>query len=187
MLLVFFFQLTAKRLMTQLPCSSRVNRTEAPCWLLHAVTWEWRSTIVLTLWIWTPQRQACHSANHSICLETQYGHLGCELQKDARGAGTCQPTFSCRSFSLIFLGETTLCRERLKEETRFHGRFKAVIKHAVFSEIIQQFDTFIVYCLIYGFPPHNKFMLLFPLWNMSLYRHYSALWCKASLLAIKPV
>lgn len=79
----------------------------------------------------------------------------------ARGAGTCQPTFSCRSFSLIFHCEATLCRERLKKEMCFHGRFKAVIKHAMFSEIIQHFDTFIVSCLIYGFQTHNIFMLLF--------------------------
>lgn len=81
--------------------------------------------------------------------------------KDARGCSTCQPSFSCRSFSLIFHCETTLCREHLKTEMRFHGRFKAVIKQAVFSEIIQHFDTFIVFCLIYGFLLHNIFMLLF--------------------------
>lgn len=78
--------------------------------------------------------------------------------KDARGASTCQPTFSCRSFSLIFHCEATLCREHLKREMHFHGRFKALIKHAEFSEIIQHFDTYIVFCLIYGFQPHNIFM-----------------------------
>lgn len=71
--------------------------------------------------------------------------------KDIGGASTYQPTFSCRSFSLIFHCETTLCREHLKKEMHFHGRFKGVIKHAVFSEIIQPFDTFIVFCLIYDF------------------------------------
>lgn len=39
------------------------------------------SSVVLTLWIWTPRRQPCHSANRSICLETQYGRLGCVLEK----------------------------------------------------------------------------------------------------------
>lgn len=166
MWLVVFFQLAAKRLMTQLPSSSWVNTTEAPCWLLHAVTWERRSTVVLTRWIWTPQRLACHSANHSICLDTIWPSWLC-AGKDARGTvlasqlSLCQPTFSCRSFSLIFHCETTLCREHLKKEMCFHGRFKAVIKHAVFSEIGQHFDIFIVFCLIYGFQPHTIFMLLF--------------------------
>lgn len=78
--------------------------------------------------------------------------------KDARGASTCQPTFSCRSFSLIFHCETTLCGEHLKREMRFHGRFKALIKHTEFSEIIQHYDTYIVFCLIYGSQANNIFM-----------------------------
>lgn len=81
--------------------------------------------------------------------------------KDARGAGTCQHTFSCRSFSLIFHCVAALCREYLMKEMCFHRRFKDVIKHAMFPAIIQHFDTFIVSCLIYGFQPHNIFMLLF--------------------------
>ncbi len=147
--------------MTQLPSSSWVNTTESPCWRLHAVTWERRSTVVLTRWIWTPQRLACHSANRSICLETQYGHLGCGLEKTP-GEPVLASQVSLVALSLfIFHCETALCREHLKTEMRFHGRFKAVIKHAVCSEIIQHFDTFIVFCLIYGFQPHNIFMLLF--------------------------
>lgn len=116
--------------------------------------------------------------------------------KDARGAGTCQPTFSCRSFSLIFHCETTLCREHLKKEMCFHGRFKAVIKHAVFSEIIQHFDTFIVSCLIYGAQPHNIFMFLCVFFTVlqkydCFSAHYFTLWCKNiwmnKRLANKPV
>lgn len=39
------------------------------------------SSVVLTGWIRTPRRQPCHSANLSICLETQYGRLACVLEK----------------------------------------------------------------------------------------------------------
>ena len=145
--------------MTQLPSSSWVDTTATPCWLLHAVTWEWRSTVVLTRWIWAPQRLACHTANHSICLETQYGHVGCVLEKTP-GEPVLASQLSLVALSLIFHCETTLCREYLKKEMCFHGRFKAVIKHAVFSEIIQHFDTFIVSCLIYGTQIHNIFMFL---------------------------
>lgn len=54
-------------------------------------------------------------------------------------------------------------REHLKKEMFFHGRFKAVIKHATFYEIIQHFDTFVVSCLIRGSQPHNIVMLPPPL------------------------
>lgn len=70
-------------------------------------------------------------------------------EKDAGGAGACQPTFSCRSLRLSFHCETELCREHLKKEMCRPGRFKAPIKDAAFSEIMQHFDTFIVFCLIY--------------------------------------
>lgn len=147
--------------MTQPPYSSWVNTTESPCWRLHAVTWEWRSSVVLTRWIWTPQRLACHSANHSICLEAQYGHLGCVLE-ETPGEPLLASQLSLVALSLLYFHcEAALCRERLKKEMCFHGRFKAVIKHAMFSEIIQHFDTFIVSCVIYGFQPHHIFMLLF--------------------------
>lgn len=96
-----FFHLAAKRLMAHLPSSSWVNTTEGPCWLLHAVTWEWGSTVVLTRWIWTPQRQACHSANHSICLETQYGRLGCVLEKTP-GEPPLASQLSLVALSLLF-------------------------------------------------------------------------------------
>lgn len=94
--------------MTQLPSSSRVNTTKAPCWLLHAVTWEWRSTVVLTRWIWTPQRLACHSANHSILFRDTIWSSWLCAGKDARGAAACQPTFSCCSFSYFSLCNHTL-------------------------------------------------------------------------------
>lgn len=97
-----FFHLAAKRLMAHLPSSSWVNTTEGPCWLLHAVTWEWGSTVVLTRWIWTPQWQACHSANHSICLETQYGRLGCVLEKTP-GEPPLASQLSLVALSLLFI------------------------------------------------------------------------------------
>lgn len=175
-LFCFFFQVAAKRLMTQLPSSSWVNTTEAPRWLLHAVTWEWRSTVALTRWIWAPQRPACHSANRSICSETQYGHLGCALE-ETPGEPVLASQLSLVALSVfIFQCEATLRRERLKEEARFHRRFKGAIKHAALSEIIQHFDIFIVCSLIYGVQSHNIFMFLCccccffkVLWNMIVF------------------
>lgn len=71
-------------------------------------------------------------------------------KKDAGGAGMCQLTFSCRSFSLISQCETKLYGEYLKKEMDFHGWLKVVIKHAPLCEIIQLSDTIIVFCLICG-------------------------------------
>lgn len=51
--------------------------------------------------------------------------------------------------------------ERVRKEMGFHGRFRAVIRLAVFSETIQLFDAVIVCRMIYDFKLHNLFMLLF--------------------------
>lgn len=148
--------------MGHLPSSSWVNTSEGPCWLLHAVTWEWGSTVVLTRWIWTPQRQTCHSANHSICLETQYGRLGCVLEKTP-GEPPLASQLSLVALSLLFFfhSKTKLCMERVRKEMGFHGCFRAVIRLSVFSETIQLFDAVIVCRMIYDFKLHNLFMLLF--------------------------
>lgn len=150
--------------MAHLPSSSWVNTTEGPRWLLHAVTWEWGSTVVLTRWIWTPQRQACHSANHSICLETQYGRLGCVLE-ETPGEPPLASQLSLVALSLLFFiffhSKTKLCMERARKEMGFHGCFRAVIRLTVFSETIQLFDAVIVCRMIYDFKLYNLFMLLF--------------------------
>lgn len=165
--------------MTQLPSSSWVNTSEAPCWLPHAVTWERRSTIVLTRWIRAPQRLPCHGAKCSICLETQYGCLGCVLHKTP-GEPLLASQLSLVALSLIFQCEAALCREGLKKEMCFHERLKGMIKHALFSAVIQHFDTFIVLCLIYGSQPHILFLKLFFSAMIVLTQYYLTLLNKTS-------
>lgn len=68
-------------------------------------------------------------------------------ERDAKGVGVRQPTFSCCSSSLIFQSETALCREHLKKERGekcFYGAFKELIQRDnQTSSVTQLFDTLI--------------------------------------------
>lgn len=146
--------------MTKLPSSSRVNTTEAPCWLLHAVTWERRSTVVLTLWIWTHRGRVVTVPTIRFVWRHNMAILAV-CWKRCQGSHACQPTFSCRSSSPIFHSETALYGEHLKKERKkkcFHG-IGAQTCSALWNN--STFDTFIVFCLIYGSLLYNIFMLQF--------------------------
>lgn len=100
---LLFLHFAAKRLMARLPSSSWVNTSEGPCWLLHAVTWDWGelgradSVNLSATEAALSQRQPFDLFRDAI-----WPSWLC-AGKDAGGAATCQPTFSCRSFSVVFL------------------------------------------------------------------------------------
>lgn len=100
---LLFLHFAAKRLMVRLASSSWVNTSEGPCWLLHAVTWEWGelgradSVNLNATEAALSQRQP-----FDLFRDTIWPSWLC-AGKDAGGAATWQPTFSRRSFSVIFL------------------------------------------------------------------------------------
>ncbi len=162
--------------MTQLPSSSWVNTTAAPCWLLHAVTWEWRSTVVLTRWIWTPQRLACHSAKHSICLETQYGHLGCVLEKTP-GELLLASQLSLVALSLLYFtarldsaGNTWRRKHAFMEDSKLWSNTPRSLKQLNILTLSLSSAWFMVFSNVPVFPSSLKYDCF--------YTHCFSLWCK---------
>lgn len=89
--------------MARLPSSSWVNTSEGPCWLPHAVTWEW-GELGRADWVNLNATEAALSQRQAFDLfrGTIWPSWLC-TGKDGGGAATCQPTFSPRSLSVIFL------------------------------------------------------------------------------------
>lgn len=90
------------------------------------------------------QRLTCHSAKHSICLETQYGHFGCVLKETPRVSVLPSQLSLVALLLLSFRVRLLPAGSIWRKKKCFHGEFKELIQRGnQTSSVTQLFDTLI--------------------------------------------